>query len=248
MFFWSCDVGFFSTVCIDFIKDSEDEIIGKIDTVLCKKSPLAFLSSNTSNETLLHGLAEQGYAKAFNHLKGRALFDINAQDFAGRTSLYLAAEYGHDEMVKDLVDWGAKTYLTEKDWGRTPLHIAAENGHLDVCRLLLEADVNGGFTRKKGKHLYLDKDKNGDTALTLAIFEKNYDVVRLLIDYGANPYQPVRGFNDSDAFYFAKDDEKMIRILKNAETSGVQRPCRIVSSDKNLDKNLSIAFKVNTHE
>ena len=248
MLFWSCDVGFFSTVYIDFIKDSEDEIIGKIDTVLRKKSPLAFLSSNTSNETLLHGLAEQGYAKAFNHLTGRALFDINAQDFAGRTPLYLAAEYGHDEMVKDLVDWGAKTYLTEKDWGRTPLHIAARNGHLDVCRLLLASDVNGGFTRKKGKHLYLDKDKNGDTALTLAIFEKNYDVVRLLIDYGANPYQSVRGFNDSDAFYFAKDDEKMIRILENAETSGVQRPYRIVSSDKNLDKNLSIGFKVNTHE
>ena len=248
MLFWSCDVGSFSTVCIDFIKDSEDEIIGKIDTVLCEKSPLAFLSSDASNETLLHGLAEQGYAKAFNHLKGRALFDVNAQDFAGRTPLYLAAEYGHDEMVKDLVDWGAKTYLTEKDWGRTSLHIAARNGHLDVCRLLLEADVNGGFTRKKGKHLYLDKDKNGDTALTLAIFEKNYDVVRLLIDYGANPYQPVRGFKDSDAFYFAKDDEKMIRILENAETSGVQRPYRIVSSDKNLDKNLSIAFKVNTHE
>ena len=43
MLFWSCDVGFFSTVCIDFVKDSEDEIIGKIDTVLREKSPLALL-------------------------------------------------------------------------------------------------------------------------------------------------------------------------------------------------------------
>ena len=50
----------------------------------------------------------------------------------GATPLYIAAEKGHLEVVRFLVESGAKKNQGTTDDGATPLFIATQNGHLEV--------------------------------------------------------------------------------------------------------------------
>ncbi|KAI1777162.1 hypothetical protein F4818DRAFT_447956 [Hypoxylon cercidicola] len=79
-----------------------------------------------------------------------------ALDKVGRTSLYVAASNGHIDIVRLLLDNGAKID-DPNGFGRTPLMKAAERLHEDVARLLLDRGANIG-----------SRDKNGDTPLHLS--------------------------------------------------------------------------------
>ena len=68
--------------------------------------------------------------------------DVNSADEFNKTALYLAAQEGHWETVKLLIELGADIERNESRNGRTPLCIAAQNGHLDVVRVLVEAGAD----------------------------------------------------------------------------------------------------------
>ena len=55
--------------------------------------------------------------------------------------LYIAAQNGHLDVVRHLVEVGADKDQAQNS-GATPLYIAAENGHLDVVRLLVEVGAD----------------------------------------------------------------------------------------------------------
>ena len=69
------------------------------------------------------------------------LTKIKPPDSSGATPLYIAAENGHLDVVRHLVEVGA-----DKDQaniqGATPLYIAAQKGHLDVVRHLVEVGAD----------------------------------------------------------------------------------------------------------
>ena len=98
--------------------------------------------------------------------------EVDRKDEYGRTPLSLAAEHGHEAVVrllieKDCVDINTKDH---NDW--TPLAFAVHSGHEAIVRLLIERDgidINA-------------KDSFHWTPLTWAAWSGNEAVVRLLIE------------------------------------------------------------------
>merc|ERR1711935_990709 len=94
------------------------------------------------------------------------------------TPLYIAAQDGHVDAVRALLEQNADPNLARTDIGTTPLYIAARNGHVDAVRALLEhnADPNLATT-----------DEYGATPLYIAAQNGHVDAVQALLEQNANP-------------------------------------------------------------
>ncbi len=101
-----------------------------------------------------------------------------------------ACKDGDLNSVKKLIEDGVVD-INICDWANnTLLHTACANGHLEVAKYLL------------GKNVNVDSENNGgETPLILACETKNEDLIKLLIDNGAN--------------VFAKDSAPIKRICSN---------------------------------
>ena len=105
--------------------------------------------------------ASEGDLKAVKALLDQGA-DVESKDESGKTPLSLAAENGHLDVVKFLVNEAdRKADVESKDfYQRTPLSWAASHGHLEVVKFLVnEADPKADVE---------SKDNNGKTALDLA--------------------------------------------------------------------------------
>uniref|UniRef100_A0A0G4GFF9 Uncharacterized protein n=1 Tax=Chromera velia CCMP2878 TaxID=1169474 RepID=A0A0G4GFF9_9ALVE len=104
-----------------------------------------------------------------------AKYDVEGDPFSGWTALFFAADCGHADTVKLLLERGADVDFAMDD-GWTALMLASQRDSKETVRELLEggADVN-------------KQTKDGDTALHLAA-GKEYleEVVRLLLGANAN--------------------------------------------------------------
>lgn len=92
----------------------------------------------------------------------------------GGTPLHWACQYGHESIVKTLLE--KKINIAIKDGrGRTALHWAAKAGDEAIVKILLD---NGAFVDSQ--------DNYGDTALHRATEQTHEAVVRVLLENGAN--------------------------------------------------------------
>jgi len=133
---------------------------------------------------------------------------VNATDKNGYTALHYAVMYGHEDVVKELVQSGrAQTTISGFD-GMTPFLLACARGSLELAKLL-RPGVSTLDTRKSdgwhalhfavaannfelAQYICLEdpllvniSDKLGVTALLLAVEKQNIEIVRLLLQRGA---------------------------------------------------------------
>lgn len=167
----------------------------------------AFILSLTFGSCLLYATPLHDAAQLGDVAQAGAIImddpsSVNVKDIHGSTPLSIAAQEGHLEVVKLLLEKGAaietKTNYrrapvstaafysnpaivkvlavkgTVEAIGATPLYIAAREGHLAVVKLLLE----------KGAAIEA-KAEDGCTPLSTAAFNGHADVVKLLLERGA---------------------------------------------------------------
>ncbi|KAI9869165.1 MAG: hypothetical protein M1813_002989 [Trichoglossum hirsutum] len=114
---------------------------------------------------------KSGDFKRVRHLIGEGM-DLRACTIGGTTPLHWAAEKGHEEMARLLLDSGAKADVMDKE-GRTALLLGSCKGHEKFVQLMLDRD---------GVDLNT-KDVDCSTPLSFAAENGHENVVRMLLQH-----------------------------------------------------------------
>lgn len=123
------------------------------------------------------------------------------------SSLFLATIFGRVEIIKILIEKGVEIDCRDEN-GSTPLLLSCELGHVNCARILLQNGASPNVCNDRGEtclHKSINESfeivsllleyncnpnqfsGNGMSPLCLAIQSKNIDIVRKLIENGADP-------------------------------------------------------------
>ena len=120
--------------------------------------------------TVLHSAAAVGHADVVHEILTKNRDDIDVVDDDGASSLFYAANNGHIQCVKMLIEAGAD--VNHQDcYGRTPFLCGVVSGKICVLEHLRDAGADTDTVTG-----------DGDTALHLAIVKHNLDMVTWIID------------------------------------------------------------------
>ena len=143
--------------------------------------------------------------------------DPNAGNNNNVTALFMAAQNGHTETAKLLIERGANVNSTFLDDGETPLISASKSNHKEIVSILLD---NGALVDVKG-------GMHGRTALHEAAHSGYAEIVKILLARGADfNATDVRGYTplkSMEAGLFYNKNQESFKItadlLRNVEKS-----------------------------
>lgn len=123
----------------------------------------------------LHNICLLGNAQELRTLlQNNPSLDLNIQDRHGNTALHIACCSHQDECIQLLIKAGADPSIKNNE-GMSLLHRI--NLTPNTMKILLEAKCSID-----------ESDPYGDTPLHYNCFSGNIEAVKLLIEYGANPF------------------------------------------------------------
>ncbi len=159
-----------------------------------------------SLDTALIEAAESGWLELVDVLLAHGA-DVHRTNCIDTTALSGAARRGHVDVVKRLLETGARLSIGSNSFGGdSPLACAIESGHVEIVRIFLERGAMGVEGRKpplmvaaekgdreivemllaRGADVnWVDDSYDQDTALRKAASRGHKDVVELLLDRGA---------------------------------------------------------------
>ncbi|XP_014494814.1 ankyrin repeat-containing protein At5g02620-like [Vigna radiata var. radiata] len=102
---------------------------------------------------------------------------LTKQNHAGETVLYVAAEYGYVDMVREMIQYYdlAGAGIKARN-GFDALHIAAKQGDLDIVKILMEAH----------SELSMTVDPSNTTALHTTALQGHIEIVKFLLEAGGS--------------------------------------------------------------
>ncbi len=162
---------------------------------------------NEREQTPLHLACQLGNPDILVQLVDALKFSeaINIRNEENETPLHIAAAYGHFTVVNYLLDKGADPSLKDNE-DRKPIHLAATNGHLDVFEtlyqrsgpisnevLVMQSSSMGHLLIVRfllRKHKSANFQVEGEYPLAVAASKGYTELVRLLLEWRANPNLP----------------------------------------------------------
>ncbi|XP_037362229.1 2-5A-dependent ribonuclease isoform X2 [Talpa occidentalis] len=128
--------------------------------------------------TALMSAAEEGHVEVVKLLLEDMKADVNARDNRGSNALIYALKNSDASKVEAitrlLLSHKADIKVRGEEW-KTPLILAVEKKHLGLVQLLLEQE-----------HIEVnDEDRDGNTALSVAVQKNQSEIARLLCNKGA---------------------------------------------------------------
>lgn len=165
--------------------------------------------------TVLHCAALGGVRRIVRQLLDQRGVTVDSKDRYTQTALHWAAWAGNYSVAELLVQNGASPFALD-DHGRTPFHLAAlcddEWLRLETVKSLLK--VCGGADA--AKELKAAKDKDGKTAVMLAVSKQHTDVMGLLAKDGPDARAALRTSADAGM-------AENVRVLLNNKISPYDR-------------------------
>ncbi|KAJ7589364.1 Pfs, NACHT and ankyrin domain protein, partial [Mycena floridula] len=142
-----------------------------------RKNNVAYAADkgNWPTSKTVHILAWLGLDQILELLLSQDVTHTTDIDTRSCTPLSYAAEWGHIDIVKLLLEENADPNICDKgQW--TPLSYAVKEGHIDIVKLLLEKNADPNIC-----------DKGQWTPLSYAVKEGHIDIVKLLLEKNADP-------------------------------------------------------------
>jgi len=169
---------------------------------------------------------------------------VTLRNYQDETLLHFAAGVGSLEIVEELLRLGAQADLPD-EFGWTPLHEACAHGHTAIVARFIDVHSNlEGIS--KNKH---------ETALHLAARSGFEEIVKLLLDAGAN--REVRNDHGETPLHVAAADgnRAIMRLLLdaradvNARNFAGETPLHIAARDGDVEvAELCLSFRANPKE
>ena len=143
--------------------------------MLLEHNPDVRATDNEGNTPLLLALSDNNFETSRILLEYNA--EVNSRNKDGYTPLLIASSNGNIDLFRLLLAHNADVFV-HGYMGNTPLHFAVSKCHIEMARMLLERKVDANSSNGEGL-----------TPLQQASevwYDGYLDIVRLLLDYGAN--------------------------------------------------------------
>nr|CAB3491129.1 unnamed protein product [Digitaria exilis] len=147
--------------------------------------------------------------------------DILEMSAERNTVLHVAAEQGHDKLIRELyLRFKEQVLLSRRNSALdTPLHCAARRGHVRAIALLIQ------LAQDCGESILGCKNEAGDTALHLAARHGHAVVVRILVSTAAEPATEVNNAGVSPLYLAVMSGSvqavRAITTCRDASSAGI---------------------------
>lgn len=148
---------------------------------------------------------------------------VNEVNELGETALFTAAEKGHLDVVKELLQYTTKEGISLKNKsGFDPLHIAANQGHQAIVQVLLDHDP--GLSKTVGQANatpLVSAATKGHTAVVYELLSKNPSLLEISKANGKNPlhFAARQGHADIVKALLNRDPQLARRTDKKGQTA-----------------------------
>jgi ankyrin repeat protein len=147
----------------------------KVYDILMSKNPKTDLPLYPGDKyNLLHNFSSNGILKGVKYLVEEKKVSIEVKTVKGATPLFQSVSANQIDVARYLISKGAKQ---TKAWGSYPVQEAVDKQNAEMLQLLLD---NGGKV-----HIN-ELTESGYSALNLAILNVNLELVKILVENGAN--------------------------------------------------------------